>query len=73
MLPERYSADFQDFVKQCLDKDRMQRPRYSQAPIGQTEGTALENHPFYQRVKGCVDPAAVKAWYSKYVTAADGK
>ena len=72
VLPARYSADFQDFVKQCLVKERMQRPRYSQAPIGQTDGAALENHPFYQRVKDCVDPAAVKAWYANYATAAGG-
>lgn len=68
-LPERYSADFQDFVQQCLIKERKDRPRYNQPPIGQSKGTALENHVFYQRVKDCVNPEAVRDWYAKYDSA----
>jgi serine/threonine protein kinase len=65
-MPVRYSADFQDFVAQCLIKKRENRPRYSQKPIDDSTGEALENHPFFVRIKDCVDAPAVRDWYAKF-------
>ena len=47
-MPDRYSADLRDFVRQCLVHEAAQRPGFAQ-PSFDGANAALEDHPFYRK------------------------